>query len=245
MNIQDFEFQLTFREASFRWVEGRREGGGPDWFLVEDPEDRYPDFKKTYRPLDSESGLFLNLARDKPTKEHVQRFSHTYGPLVPYVSAIRSDTGAPFTGMPFRSLRIAVNRLRKAIDAWKAGEIRRLVALTVLDFSGFVRATVRQQDDGLTMKLEPKSLADAIWVQFLLGVIEQKEYRECEVCGKWFELAPAINRKSRTYCSNPCRNKALRRRMARAIELRGAGWTIMEIATELDSDPAVVKGWIR
>ena len=101
MDLADFAFELTFREGTFRYVDGFRIGlaepaRGAELFLVEDPDDRYPQMRKTYRPFEAETGLFLALARRDATKESLQEFSHNYGPLITTVRAVRATMVSGF-----------------------------------------------------------------------------------------------------------------------------------------------------
>ena len=54
-------------------------------------------------------------------------------------------------------------------------------------------------------------------MQVVESVVERKQYRTCEYCGKPFELTPQINRSDRVYCSDNCRVKAYQRRRKQAI----------------------------
>jgi hypothetical protein len=91
---------------------------------------------------------------------------------------------------------------------------------------------------------EPANLQQALWLQFLLAVCEQKDHVQCQVCNRWFERSPQAYRSDREYCSDGCRTKAYRRRMSRAWQLAQEGRTIKQIAKLLGSQPATVEGWL-
>jgi hypothetical protein len=94
------------------------------------------------------------------------------------------------------------------------------------------------------MQLRCENLAAAIWAQFSLAVVERKEYRNCEFCGKPFELTPDLARTNRYYCKTSCRLKAYRRRQKEAVRLHKQGKKFKAIADALESDVPTVKGWI-
>jgi hypothetical protein len=115
MDTADFSYKLTFRIGSFRFVEGLRLGGeakAVETFLVEDPDNLYPHVATTYLPLETETGLFLELSRRGSTKEGIQQFCFDYGPLVQPVAAVRADNGAKWYAVS----RFA-SRSRKALQS--------------------------------------------------------------------------------------------------------------------------------
>src|SRR5262249_15950390 len=90
----------------------------------------------------------------------------------------------------------------------------------------------------------PQDLMTAMVLQFTAAVAFGKSFRQCRECGKWFELAPALNRSSRFTCSNDCRKKSYRKRQTQARQLHTAGKSFREIAKELGSTVGSVKKWI-
>jgi hypothetical protein len=90
----------------------------------------------------------------------------------------------------------------------------------------------------------PTSLLSALWVQLHYAIRGNKEYSECDQCGRWFEVT-VEKRKDARFCSNACRFKAYRLRQKRAKQLHGEGMTFKQIALELGSDVEIVKGWIK
>ncbi len=93
--------------------------------------------------------------------------------------------------------------------------------------------------------LAPNSLRTAIWLQFAAAVCENKDFRQCEVCGKSFQISPETSRTSRTLCSSACKAKAHRTRQARALALAVRGKTVRQIATAVGSKEITVKGWMK
>jgi hypothetical protein len=93
-------------------------------------------------------------------------------------------------------------------------------------------------------RLRAEHLVTALWMQFALAIVENKEYRRCKHCQKPYELAPDVARTNRDYCSHTCRLKAYRKRQKDAMRLHKKGKTLRAIADELESDVKFVRGWI-
>jgi hypothetical protein len=89
------------------------------------------------------------------------------------------------------------------------------------------------------------SLLDVLDVQLLSAIADLKRYRDCEFCGKPFELTPQVNRADRVFCSDTCRVKSHQKRKRLAIEMRKAGKPLREIAKATQSDIATVKRWLE
>jgi hypothetical protein len=95
------------------------------------------------------------------------------------------------------------------------------------------------------LRVLPKNLLQAIWLQFGLAVSEDRKYRQCAVCQTWFELSPELARTNRRFCSIKCKNREYRNRQEQARQLHGEGMEPREIAKKLETTVAVVKGWIK
>jgi hypothetical protein len=100
-------------------------------------------------------------------------------------------------------------------------------------------------DRRFCLAAEPQDLGQALWWQFLLSVCELRNHTQCQVCGRWYELSPQVNRSDRLYCSDACRFKAYRRRRRQAVEMFRERRSIAQIAKELGSDRETIKGWVR
>lgn len=98
--------------------------------------------------------------------------------------------------------------------------------------------------NGWEMCLVVPDLNSAIWMQFAQAVVDHKAYRRCDLCGRPFEVAPDVNRKSRKFCSDTCRVKHYQRRQAKARRMRADGQGLRQIAKELDTNPKTVKRWL-
>jgi hypothetical protein len=98
--------------------------------------------------------------------------------------------------------------------------------------------------DRLNLKIVPKNLMGAMWLQFARGIDGNKDYRQCLECGRWFEISLEANRPTRFFCKDACRSKFYRRRVSDAQNLYLEGLSIEEIARRLETDTATVQGWI-
>jgi hypothetical protein len=96
----------------------------------------------------------------------------------------------------------------------------------------------------LGLTYEPQSLLGALWLQLASAISDDKSFRTCDFCGRWFEVSPHATGKSRLFCSNACRAKAYRKRQQEAHDLYERGTSTAEIATRLGSDEVTVRGWL-
>jgi hypothetical protein len=87
-------------------------------------------------------------------------------------------------------------------------------------------------------------LLDAIYLQFAYAIDGNKRQRQCQVCRRWFELSPGINRADRLTCSDSCRVRQTQERRTRARQLRAEGKTAKQIAREIGSKVDKVKEWL-
>jgi len=96
----------------------------------------------------------------------------------------------------------------------------------------------------LGLYLRPKSLLDAMWLQFAMAVEENKQFRQCSVCKGWMEVTPESRRQDAKYCSNKCRSKAYRERQKEARRLHAKGMSPAQIAKRMGTDTKTIKSWI-
>jgi hypothetical protein len=97
------------------------------------------------------------------------------------------------------------------------------------------------------LRLVPKDLLGAVWLQLAQAIDADKEYRACKECGKWFEISLEGDgrTKRRQFCSEPCKSKDYRQRRDRARELYDEGSDARKIANELKTALGTVKKWLR
>lgn len=101
------------------------------------------------------------------------------------------------------------------------------------------------EDSWLRLVLQPPSLLSGLWLQFAIAASENKFFRQCKQCLRWFEIEPGIRRKSRIFCSDSCKYKAYQERQDTAVRLTSEGLTVDEIARRIGSDPRTVQRWIE
>lgn len=98
----------------------------------------------------------------------------------------------------------------------------------------------------LELRLWPKNLLGALWVQFGRAVDGGKNYERCSTCGKWFEVSPEGMRPDAKYCSVNCRVRAGREREAETIRRGRAGEDVESIAELIGSNnPDTVRRWLQ
>jgi len=102
----------------------------------------------------------------------------------------------------------------------------------------------RPRTDWGDLRFAPRSLIEALWLQFAEAVCHDKDYRPCEVCGKPFEISPAVARTNRRLCSAGCKAKAYRLRKARVCRLWDRGITLTTIVRDSGSDEEQVQKWL-
>jgi hypothetical protein len=122
------------------------------------------------------------------------------------------------------------------------------IGYVLLTRRGFFENLTLEGDWGPKAVVQARFRHDHLWgfmlFQFGMSLIDGRRFRRCEGCGKWFPLAPSVNRADRTTCSGSCRFQQYRRRRLRAVELYDAGKTVKQIAKELGSEVETVKGWV-
>lgn len=95
------------------------------------------------------------------------------------------------------------------------------------------------------LRFAPRYLIDAIWLQFAEAVCGNKAYRQCQFCGKPFELSPDVARTSRLFCSDSCKMQSYRQRKTAILNLWEQGLSVAEIAEAVDgADIASVRKWV-
>lgn len=95
-------------------------------------------------------------------------------------------------------------------------DFARVMLAAVIDahLSGRIETMLLQnpRTNGLVLYTMPNSLIGALWLQLAESIDGHKEFRQCESCRNWFELAPDKARADKLYCSQACRSRAYRRR---------------------------------
>lgn len=236
---------LALRPSGDRdlWLRWSEEGGVPSTYL--------------YDPFIKEPALFRIFAMLKPTQEAVLEFANNYGDIALYANEFFDGNDDLSDGASLKGWRDGIEMMRDWVV--EADELVRKQTLrrerqkhtqAVADFVDEILSTVpvfmktTAQNGVAGIRAYTYTLFDAMKLQLVDAIVEQKKYRACENCGKPFETTPQVNRSDRIYCSDNCRVKAYQRRRKQAIELRHAGRTLREIAKAVGSDMPTVKKWV-
>lgn len=82
--------------------------------------------------------------------------------------------------------------------------------------------------------LMPESLLAAMWYQFYLTVVGERQFKRCSVCGRWEDITDkTVAWTKHETCANKERVKKYREAVREALKLYKEGKTIEEIAEEL------------
>ncbi len=93
-------------------------------------------------------------------------------------------------------------------------------------------------------RLNPASLAGAMWMQFTGLVVTNTALRFCSTCGEFIDTSGGADRIDKDYCGDACRSKAYRARKKQAKAMRAEGTRLNDIAKHFGSDVATVKRWL-
>jgi hypothetical protein len=150
------------------------------------------------RPLDLTDSLFGIFAQTANTPDGVLDFVTRFGPLTPdgwdaskgdYVNLVISN--ADHMRQIIRSANIAQNHTRRPPEPLHTAPIL-LDAMVAWD----------PATKTLKWELRPKSLLDALWLQLGQKLTGGGQWRECEHCGKWFEVGRGTGRRADAkFCS--------------------------------------------
>jgi hypothetical protein len=96
------------------------------------------------------------------------------------------------------------------------------------------------------IRIIPRHLLGALWLQFARAVDGNKDYGQCLTCENRFEISLQETgyRTNRSYCSDACRSKAYRERQLRAHQLAAQGMAIEAIAEALETTTPKIQGWL-
>jgi len=129
---------------------------------------------------------------------------------------------------------------------WTADDLVKRIANKCLVSTGVEpRLDDSANPDELFLRLIPRTLIGAMWVQFADWLQGGRSPSRCKECRRWFSVVLDIRGRRAEYCGDACRFKAYRNRKKSAVELLAAGRTITEISEELGSDTTTVRKWIE
>jgi len=91
----------------------------------------------------------------------------------------------------------------------------------------------------------PKNLRGCIWLQFADYLSRPREFRRCDICGKWTPSGGTEGvRNTRRYCSDACRNISHYKKST-VLELRARGKSVAKIVEQSGIRDEVVRRWIE
>jgi hypothetical protein len=151
---------------------------------------------RSYRPLDKFPDLFKIFVKIPRTPEGVLEFISKFGPLtrsmngdsVPNVLDVADRMQKQLHGLSPRFGGRADIPLTK-LHAWLAND----------------RAT-----GGITLKIAPATLRDALWLQLAKALADGTKIRKCrfEPCGEWFRAGAGTDRRADAeFCSDEHRKR--------------------------------------
>jgi hypothetical protein len=234
---------------------------------------------KEYQPGPELHRIFADL---EPTGNAVLEFANRYGPLRERLDHCAMTLWAQQIAQMRRmvALKTALDKsdwpaIRENLEPFYAHDLpaareiaakikagKRLPEPDLANAAGLMlacfadKATIRPTWDSagqrVTLAVQPSDLLEALWLQFARSVLDQQQYRRCEVCGRWYpgtedpdkKRKRSTIRSDRRVCSDSCRVKAYARRKRRTLELHAKGWTARRIAKEVGSESDTVRGWI-
>ena len=77
-------------------------------------------------------------------------------------------------------------------------------------------------EDSVQLQLRPNNLLQAMWLQFGQAIAANKSFRKCQ-CGTWFEISRKVARSDKIFCTEACKARAYRQRLAGRTEGATAG----------------------
>jgi hypothetical protein len=155
----------------------------------------------SYRPLDQFHSLFKLFANDATDAPGLLGFVEKFGPLT--TAGLDKALGEPVD---------LVLEHAKAMRGWLGYSVSgrsRLVERIALEHGGVplgsmpVRLTMDPATRKPRLRLAPRSLLDALWVQFGQTLSGGATIHQCQHCGQWFESGTGTSRRADAkFCSN-------------------------------------------
>ena len=139
------------------------------------------------------------------------------------------------------------------IRDWKRDDLivpaREFVRTTIkMELSTRCALDLRWNRDYSSLRLSyaPRTLIGALWLQFALAVVKNKEYPKCENCDQLFEISldATGRRRDSIFCSPRCKSQDYRKR-TRAREMAANGVRLEVIARTLKRDVVKVGAWVN
>jgi hypothetical protein len=96
------------------------------------------------------------------------------------------------------------------------------------------------------IRIRPKNLLGAMWLQFARAIAGEVRHRACKVCGKYITISTEQGgaRADRVFCTAACRQRDHRRKVREAHAMKAAGKTVRQIAKHFDTEKATIEKWL-
>ena len=122
------------------------------------------------------------------------------------------------------------DNLGKSVRLWEEAKLKGSYASLIFDLNEFDHVDMPEPVDSIRVYLRenrvdrtqppqfsimPRSLEDALWLQFKIALSNNTQLQQCTECPMWFAYGTGTGRrKSALYCSPKCSKAAYRRRKA-------------------------------
>ncbi len=204
-----------------------------------------------------DAGIHREFAALEPTQETIASFARRYGVLRGGQMAETTELrGTPSLWWvdSYAEWCEEIEAARAAIALWDSTNKGRNATAAVLEdlvkridgrLGCELRPVARPDTTGLAPKIQPATLAGAIWLQIFAETARSIEVVRCRQCGRWFSFDPRAIKHATFLCSAACRSAAYRKRQAEARALARAGLSTAAIARRLDWNEERIGRWVE
>ena len=180
-----------------------------------------------YKPFELNRAIFMDFANTPESPEGKKAFFDRYGAVLnPSLSA---------TDVEDKQYLKTLRNFREAVSEWQAAKqsgnyqpvIDRFTSPRGIRTANLVLDVTLKMVPGIelpVLRLEPRSLADAMVVQLAKAISGDFDIRQCASCPSWFVYGTGTGRRSSgMYCSDRCKQAAYRRARDKKAEVRSGG----------------------
>ncbi len=209
MPVLDLSFEWLVDDAGYSIVDHKRKPSkrGGARILTGQPSGphivRNGGQLRAKRPLELRSTLFVDFAGLDGTDESCIRFANSWG----YLGLIPNEKADDHVGSKGEDLalwRMQINGMGSGVELWQASPDT---------FGTYYEFPITRLDVSLvpidgrpTLRIRPSSLIGAIRMQFAQAVATGLDIRNCDHCGKLFELGGGGRTRKARFCSDRCRS---------------------------------------
>lgn len=98
----------------------------------------------------------------------------------------------------------------------------------------------------LQVGIFPRNLIGFIWLQFARAVEGNRDYQQCQACGRFFEIGSnQTSRSDKKFCTPTCKANAHRRLKEEILQMHERGMRVEQIAKSTSKDIAKIREWIQ